>query len=205
MSAGFGVCVDILHVMGDTLYNIDKPIIRPKLGPSDILNSKDTINLENSKVDSLKNDIDKIEELPGLLESTKISEEKNIKNGEVDTNESKSEIKNNLNGPSDDDKLIDPVQEMDNLLEYCFLKACKTCLKKADLPIITSTFFKNHVISMCPTGSTVDVKKSSYKKLSVFLAKMKEKGLADTSVLKGVESLLSVQVCIFILKLFFKY
>lgn len=88
----------------------------------------------------------------------------------------------------------DPVLEMDKLLEYCFLKGCKMTIKKGDLPMLTSNFFKNHVMAVCPPGQTLDIKKSSYKKVSVFLSKMKEKGLVDTSVLKGVESLLAIKV-----------
>ena len=94
----------------------------------------------------------------------------------------------------EEQKPLDSTQEMDKLLEYCFLKACKISIKKGDLPMITSTFFKNHVMAVCPPGQSLDIKKSSYKKLSVFLSKMKEKGLVDTSVLKGVESLLSIKV-----------
>ena len=87
---------------------------------------------------------------------------------------------------------VDPVKAMDNLLEYCFLKACKL-IKKSDLPILSSHFFKNHLIAACPDGQTVDIKKSSYKKLSAFLSNMKSKNVINTEVLKGVESILSIQ------------
>lgn len=90
----------------------------------------------------------------------------------------------------------DPVKEMDKLLEYCFLKACKTSLKKGDLPMLSSNFFKNHLLAVCPPGNSIDVKKSSYKKLSVFLASMKTKGVINSSTMKGVETLLSVKVII---------
>lgn len=87
---------------------------------------------------------------------------------------------------------IDPVKEMDELLEYCFLKACKA-IKKSDLPILSSNFFKNHLIVACPEGRTVDIKKSSYKKLSAFLSAMKTRGVIKTEIMKGVESILSIQ------------
>lgn len=83
---------------------------------------------------------------------------------------------------------------MDELLEYCFLKACKTTLKATDLPMLSSNFFKNHLLTACPPDKNIDIKKSRYKKLSVFLTDMKAKGLINTSVTKGVESLLSVEV-----------
>lgn len=83
---------------------------------------------------------------------------------------------------------------MDRLLEYCFLKACKTTVKSSDLPMLSSNFFKNHLLAACPPGKNVDVKKSRYKKLSVFLAEMKAKGIINTSITKGVETLLSIKV-----------
>lgn len=88
---------------------------------------------------------------------------------------------------------MDPVKEMDKLLEYCFLKSCKV-LKKSELPLLSSSFFKNNLIVACPLGQVVDIKKSSYKKLSVFLADMKAKGVIDTTILKGVESITYIKV-----------
>lgn len=83
---------------------------------------------------------------------------------------------------------------MDRLLEYCFLKACKTTVKSNDLPMLSSNFFKNHLLAACPPGKNIDVKKSRYKKLSVFLAEMKAKGIMNSSITKGVETLLSIKV-----------
>jgi len=90
-------------------------------------------------------------------------------------------------------KVLDPVEEMDKLLEYCFLKACKM-MTPNDLPLLSSNFFKNHLLAACPPDENVDVKKSRYKKLSVFLSHMKAKGIIDTSITKGVETLLAIKV-----------
>lgn len=57
-------------------------------------------------------------------------------------------------------------EAMDNLLLHCFLKTWKTSAKKIDLPILTSNFYRLHMIPACPDGVTLDIKKSSYKKLS---------------------------------------
>jgi len=44
-----------------------------------------------------------------------------------------------------------------------------------------------------PTGSSLDVKKSSYKKLSKFLAAMQQRGFVQVKELsKGVESIVSI-------------
>lgn len=104
------------------------------------------------------------------------------------------ETENVQNSHTMESEVVDPVQEMDQLLEYCFLKACKTTIKSSDLPMLSSNFFKNHLLVVCPPGKNVDVKKSRYKKLSVFLAEMKAKGIINTSITKGVETLLSIKV-----------
>lgn len=54
-------------------------------------------------------------------------------------------------------------EQMDELLERCFLHALKCRLKKADLPLLTSTLLGSHMFSCCPEGRQLDVKKSSYK------------------------------------------
>jgi len=44
-----------------------------------------------------------------------------------------------------------------------------------------------------PTGASLDVKKSSYKKLSKFLAAMQQRGFVQVKELsKGVESIVSI-------------
>lgn len=66
-------------------------------------------------------------------------------------------------------------------------------MKKTDLPILSSNFFKSHVIPACPPDQCMDIKKSSHKKLSVFLAQMKLKNVIDTTIIKGVESIVFIQ------------
>lgn len=58
--------------------------------------------------------------------------------------------------------------------------------------MLTSTFFKNHLIAACPEGQSIDIKKSSYKKLTTFLSSMKGKGVINTAMTKNVESILSI-------------
>jgi len=49
-------------------------------------------------------------------------------------------------------------------------------------------------VEICsPSGSSLDVKKSSYKKLSKFLATMQQRGFLQVKELtKGVESIVSI-------------
>uniref|UniRef100_A0A5G2QS75 Eukaryotic translation initiation factor 2D n=1 Tax=Sus scrofa TaxID=9823 RepID=A0A5G2QS75_PIG len=83
--------------------------------------------------------------------------------------------------------------QMDELLERCFLHALKCRLKKADLPLLTSTLLGSHMFSCCPEGRQLDVKKSSYKKLSKFLQHMQQEQIIQVKELsQGVESIVAV-------------
>ncbi|XP_016830506.1 eukaryotic translation initiation factor 2D isoform X7 [Cricetulus griseus] len=87
-----------------------------------------------------------------------------------------------------------PLQEqMDELLHQCFLHALKSRVKKADLPLLTSTLLGSHMFSCCPKGQQLDIKKSSYKKLSKFLQHMQQEQIVQIKELsKGVESIVAV-------------
>lgn len=87
-----------------------------------------------------------------------------------------------------------PQEMMDALLFQCFLHALKTKVKKSELPLLTSMFLRNHMFSCCPSGKQLDIKKSSYKKLSKFLHTMqKQHNLVRVKELtKGVESIVEV-------------
>lgn len=82
---------------------------------------------------------------------------------------------------------------MDELFMICFKCALKKSLKNTDLPIITSTFYKTHMTPFCPENKTLDVKKSSYKKLSKFLQRMEKEGFIKVKELsKGVDSIVDM-------------
>uniref|UniRef100_A0A674PQB5 Eukaryotic translation initiation factor 2D n=1 Tax=Takifugu rubripes TaxID=31033 RepID=A0A674PQB5_TAKRU len=84
-------------------------------------------------------------------------------------------------------------EDMDALLLQCFLHALKQKVKKSELPLLTSTFLRNHMFSCCPSGKKLDMKKSSYKKLSKFLQAMQRHNLVRLKELtKGVESIVEV-------------
>lgn len=170
MAGGRGKCVEILHTLGDTLCQLGKPPPRPNLGTPFIQ--------RDENVETLSEEVAELEV-----------------EGEIDRETTEERLTENAESIESDvsNQLTDPVQEMDKLLEYCFLKACKTTIKKGDLPMLSSNFFKNHLLAVCPAGQSIDVKKSSYKKLSLFLASMKTKGVINTSTMKGVETLLSVK------------
>lgn len=87
-----------------------------------------------------------------------------------------------------------PQELMDALLFQCFLQALKTKVKKSELPLLTSTFLRNHMFACCPSGKQLDIKKSSYKKLSKFLQTMQQQHslIRVKELTKGVESIVEV-------------
>ncbi|XP_028925268.1 eukaryotic translation initiation factor 2D isoform X1 [Ornithorhynchus anatinus] len=88
---------------------------------------------------------------------------------------------------------LGPQEQMDALLHRCFLRALKSRVKKADLPLLTSTFLGSHMFSCCPEGQQLDIKKSSYKKLSKFLQHMQQQQVVQVKELsRGVESIVAV-------------
>lgn len=189
-------CMEIYHIMGDALCQIGKPQTRPNLEPPNMNNDKlpQSTLIEDNNSDNIHtlNDIMDELELADAYDADDIdyiSEEQFNELEEMEELEENDTNSEHCRTP----ECVDPKKEMDDLLIYCFLKACKTTLKPANLPILSSNFFKKHLLPACPPDKTIDIKKSQYKKLSVFLADMKAKGLINTSITKGVESIISVE------------
>ncbi|KAJ1409686.1 SWIB/MDM2 domain superfamily [Sesbania bispinosa] len=67
--------------------------------------------------------------------------------------------------------------DIDLLLDKCLLQALHTTVKDKDLPMPGSTLWSNHVLPCRPSGMTLDIKKSSYKKLSKWLQAKSSSGL----------------------------
>uniref|UniRef100_A0A7N6ABS0 Eukaryotic translation initiation factor 2D n=1 Tax=Anabas testudineus TaxID=64144 RepID=A0A7N6ABS0_ANATE len=88
---------------------------------------------------------------------------------------------------------------MDNLClsyvaKWSTLREERIKVKKSELPLLTSTFLRNHMFSCCPSGKQLDIKKSSYKKLSKFLQTMEQQHnlVRVKELTKGVESIVEV-------------
>nr|CAH7745708.1 unnamed protein product [Callosobruchus chinensis] len=81
---------------------------------------------------------------------------------------------------------------MDKLLSYCFIGALKYS-KNITLPVLTSNFYKLHMLPLCPPDKNMDIKKSSFKRLKVFLEKMDQEGLIKVrEIKKGVEAIVQI-------------
>ncbi|ELT91730.1 hypothetical protein CAPTEDRAFT_202452 [Capitella teleta] len=138
---------------------------------------------------------------PPLIDDTEMLEIVKNRRGEEEIVESMASVnlQDGTEGEAseavEDETEVDPrsLQEIqDELLEKTFLFALKSQLKAANLPILTSKFFKTCMLPLCPPGQNIDVKKSSYKKLGKFLQSMQERGMIRVKELsKGVESIVS--------------
>ena len=93
-------------------------------------------------------------------------------------------------------QIEEPETELDpsQVLEDAFLRACKTLPKKTEFPILTSNFFRTHVIpSLPPEYPNLDVKQTKWKKLSKFLSDKANEGfLTIKEQKKGVEVIASI-------------
>lgn len=158
-ASGRGKCVNIYHFFGDhlcTLEGVSKCPL-PNLGAPEWL--------------TLKNYDD---DFPALGSTKKVEDCEITKDEAVNINPTEDEDTPKAEEVVDSDakeKSEDTVENYDDTLMYCFLGALKYS-KSLTLPVLTSNFFKNQMLPICPTDKTLDIKKTSYKKLKPFLEKM---------------------------------
>ncbi|XP_061716770.1 eukaryotic translation initiation factor 2D [Cydia pomonella] len=79
--------------------------------------------------------------------------------------------------------------DMDGLLEWAMLSFLKLHAKSVELPLLSSLLYRNYLLPLCPPDRTMDIKKSSYKKVGKFLEAMQKEGyLQVREVEKGVDA-----------------
>jgi len=211
MAAQRGKAVKILHFVGDELWSYGTKLKIPELGPPpgyEVETDVSSASVEESipattesasKVKSESLSDLKDSDIENLCESTtdlvllSVTQEKSEDLGMEEVLESDRTPQEDV-GVEEAPKLdLNPQEGMDKLLEYCFLKAWKTTAKKVEFPLLTSNFYKLHMIPACPSGKQLDLKRSSYKKLSKFLNAMESLDIIKVKeVAKGVESIMAV-------------
>uniref|UniRef100_A0A8C2X625 Eukaryotic translation initiation factor 2D n=1 Tax=Cyclopterus lumpus TaxID=8103 RepID=A0A8C2X625_CYCLU len=182
---GRGVCV--LHAYMDNLWAFGDKSAPPSL--PDAEGEGLEVNGEEYEADDIEEEeVEKCEE-----EEQEEQEEQERTPGAKVTNQARSDVLWRCDHGVTSRPLIS-TEIMDALLLRCFLHALKSKVKKSELPLLTSTFLRNHMFSCCPSGTQLDIKKSSYKKLSKFLQAMqKQHNLVRVRELtKGVESIVEV-------------
>ncbi|KAG5120441.1 hypothetical protein JHK82_034861 [Glycine max] len=93
-----------------------------------------------------------------------------------------------------DDQLTLSTADVDSLLDKCLLQALHTTVKDKDLPLPGSTLWSNHVLPCRPSGITLNIKKSSYKKLSKWLQAKSTSGLISVKEDKHKEEVMLFSV-----------
>ncbi|XP_033054557.1 eukaryotic translation initiation factor 2D isoform X4 [Trachypithecus francoisi] len=178
----------VLHTYQDHLWRSGNKSSPPSIAPlaldsADLSEEKGSVQVDSTLQGDMRHMILEGEEENG--EAHQACEEKSPSEAPEDTSTGA------MNQDSTDSKTLQ--EQMDELLQQCFLHALKCRVKKADLPLLTSTFLGSHMFSCCPEGRQLDIRKSSYKKLSKFLQQMQQEQIIQVKELsKGVESIVAV-------------
>ncbi|XP_068647755.1 uncharacterized protein [Aristolochia californica] len=100
-----------------------------------------------------------------------------------------------LEEPTDEKSQVHlSTEEIDALLDKCLLQALHTTVIDKDLPMSGSTFWSGHVLPCRPSGVTLDVKKSSHKKLAKWLQSKSSAGLISAKEDKHKKEVLLLSV-----------
>ncbi|XP_045453606.1 eukaryotic translation initiation factor 2D [Melitaea cinxia] len=197
LATSMGVCLETYHVLGDLLCKDSKftKLERPKLNPICYnVTEAITADLSQLQIQAVK------EEWPSLVkEETAVVNQPTVipDSNQESQPEPVEQEDQNLNDSvstelSDDDDRIPT--DMDGLLRWCLLSFLKHEGKNLELPLKTNLLYKNHLMAYCPPDRTLDVKKSTYKKMGKFLEAMEREGLIGVrEVEKGVSALVSLQ------------
>ncbi|RHY98398.1 hypothetical protein DYB37_002658 [Aphanomyces astaci] len=98
-------------------------------------------------------------------------------------------------GPTEDDandeeegESVRSQADLDDLLERSFYQAMKV-VKPSDAPMLASRFYASLVLPCRPVGTAINVKGTSYKKISTFLKDMASRGVVDVTEHDGVQTI----------------
>ncbi|GAY54607.1 hypothetical protein CUMW_158040 [Citrus unshiu] len=80
-------------------------------------------------------------------------------------------------GETNEEHHVLTTEDVDAYLDKCLLQALHTTVKDKDLPMPGSTLWSNHILPCRPSGITLDIKKSSHKKLTKLLQAKSSAGL----------------------------
>jgi len=192
-----GKAVVIRHIFGDHLWSMGKKTQPPVIEPPSSVEIVTTPDNEEVVVDHFDGDQlcdgkenDDNKEIvfedtagyPAITDDTECSPDNPYDQALL-----------NVVTPSQDENDEDPVEKMDRMLYSCFMTALKTKLKDKDLPVLASTFYRTYVLPCCPPGETLEIKKTSYKKLSKYLKEQQNQDLIQVKELtKGNDNIIKV-------------
>lgn len=90
-----------------------------------------------------------------------------------------------------EEKQVDEVDLMNEVIYNAFLKSIVFNLKDSDLPILVSTFWSNYLMQTSDTD--INIKKSKYKKVATFLKEQEEDGIINLEEIKpGIFNIINI-------------
>lgn len=193
MAANQGIGVKILHVFGDKLWGLEPAVCLqvpnagalikpptmdefPALGESTVKSNKTAHEKISNEIETpSESTLDEQAQLEAGLQNVDIS-----KDGDGDSNA----VEQNEDSES--------TESPDDRLKQAFLMSIKKMGKKPPTPLLTSNFYRNHILEV---DSDIDIKKTTYKKLSKFLQDMASYNyLTVKEEPKGVEKIVAFNI-----------
>ncbi|RTG90568.1 translation initiation factor 2D [Schistosoma bovis] len=160
MSAGKGKAVSVFHVMGDHVCSLVSSFNRPILPWPIIDESSPKTNEEIDNVDDGSKS-------PVNILPQQISDDKNI-----------SEELNDLYLKEAVE--LQPSLDLDKILRECFLKGLKL-IKANQLPIQVNIFYSQYVLVHKSPSVDLDIRKTKFKKVGLFLKAMQDEGFVEVT------------------------
>jgi translation initiation factor 2D len=188
MAGRRGRCLSIIHFYGDQLWAAGTRDQIPDLGPPSLPFLRKEENNDQEEDDVTEEEETEVPEKEEEDEEEREDVAHELENLDVCYEESRP-----AEAAVESPELRSPQEVMDGLLEAALLQSLRTSAsaKRAELPMLSSNLYRLHMVPNSP--ASLDVKKSSHKKLSKFLAQMERHGVLGLKELsKGVESVVWV-------------
>lgn len=170
MCGGRGVAVHVIHVFGDKLWGMEPSVCEqpPMLAPVCAIPTDD--DFPPLGADPPPKNLPNIEEITKKVDELPIDENVEMQ-------------------PDSEEKDEIPIELTPNDILYRgFLNCLKVHGKKIQLPILTSTFYPQHIQPALETP--IDIKKTTYKKVSAFLREMEKNNFIKIQEeSKGIEKI----------------
>jgi translation initiation factor 2D len=90
-----------------------------------------------------------------------------------------------------EEKLESEAPDIDELLRQSLMQCLKKHLKPKDLPMLSNVFYASFLLGSRPVGSHIDLKQTSFKKLSTFLKEMEKQRFLEVHDKDGVQTIVS--------------
>ncbi|XP_067616971.1 eukaryotic translation initiation factor 2D [Eurosta solidaginis] len=208
MCGGHGVAVKILHLFGDKLWGHEPTLVQqvptiksaeltkddfPELGAiEDRHKQEEHKTLPLSDIVAANADANVMQDLEAFPELGKLQISVKQGNTEATANDEMCAYAKEMNGEATAEDAT-PTITPENLLKKAFLAALKNHGKTLQLPLLTSNFYRLHVVPEAP--EPIDLKKTKYKKVSNFLKEMVDQGfIVVREESKGVDKISAIDL-----------